>query len=52
MMNIGDEKLETPALEDFTTEDKWILSAVNSLQRRSNGEHGQIRAWNCRSESI
>ena len=33
MMNIGDEKLETPALEDFTTEDKWILSAVNSLAK-------------------
>ena len=27
MMNIGDEKLETPALEDLTTADKWILSS-------------------------
>ncbi|MCR5467669.1 MAG: valine--tRNA ligase [Lachnospiraceae bacterium] len=33
MMNIGDEKLETPSASDFTAEDKWILSSVNTLAK-------------------
>ena len=52
MMNIGDEKLETPALEDFYNGGQVDPFSSELPCKRSNGEHGQIRAWNCRSESI